>query len=114
MIQDHEIDAWLGDTELEVDQWAHFARLVRAYDDLTADRDGDRADYAEEDSAAWVAAFEIATDGFDLAARGAALREARDAARQGAIVSILDGGSEQGAALATGISRPWIRKALGK
>lgn len=121
MIQDHEIDAWLGPVELTEEQRDEFTRLVRAHDaDVVAKRrqrvgeDYDAQDYREEDTAAWVAALEIAEGTFDLAARGSAYVAARDAAYQGAVMATLAGISEVEAARSAAISRPTLRKALEK
>jgi hypothetical protein len=63
MIQDYEINAWLGPAadDLTPEQRAEFCRLVRAHDDSQRDRDHEFFDYSDDDDAAWVAAYEQAT-----------------------------------------------------
>ena len=115
MIQDHEIDAWLGsDAGLSTEQRAEFSRLVRAYDATQAGREGERADYADEDAAAWYAALDQATGTIDVAARGQAYRDARDAAYAGAVIATLAGVSEVQAAREATIARRTLRQLLGK
>lgn len=120
---DHDLTAWLGDAadEMTPEQRATFDQLAQRYDlEVVARRPGHgtdayhAADYADEDSAALVAAYEHAVGTFDLTARGKALREARDSAQQGGLIAILAGTSEAAAARESGISRPTLRKALGK
>lgn len=114
---------WLGDARAEMsdDQLAEFVRLVQKYEDEIAARrpgygteDYFEVDFFDEDNAAWVAAYEIATDQFDLPRRGRDFRDAREALYQGAIVATLSGVSENAAAAAAGLNRITLRKALGK
>jgi hypothetical protein len=117
MIQDHEIDAWLGDArgDLTDEQWETFASLVRDYErQIAQGREGEAADFWEEDSAAWVAALEQVEGRLDVAARGRAYRDAKDAAYAGAIIATLAGMSEVQAADDATITRATLRKALGK
>lgn len=116
MIQDHEIDGWLGTarTELTDDQYTEFSRLVRAYHDTQANRPGEREDYAEQDEAAWGAAFEQVEGMLDVAQAGAEYRGAQTRAYAAAVIATLAGMSEVEAAQAARISRPTLRKALGK
>lgn len=116
MIEDHVISAWLGPalTDLTADQVAEFTRLVRAYEQTTTARTGEPADYAEEDSAAWVAALEHVEGALDVAARGRAYRTAQDNAYAGAVIAALAGVSEVQAAADATITRATLRKALGK
>lgn len=114
MIQDHEIDAWLGDeTGLTAEQREEFGRLVRAYDAAQVGREGERAD-TDEDTAAWYAALDQATGTLDVAARGQAYRDARDAAYAGAVIAVLAGMPEAEAARRATLPRGTLRKALGK
>jgi len=115
MIQDHEIDAWLGtEAGLSPEQRDEFARLVRAYDAMQAGRDGERADYADEDNAAWMAALDQATGTLDIEARGRAYRAAQDEAYAGAVIAVLAGVPEAEAARQATLPRGTLRKALGK
>jgi hypothetical protein len=116
MIQDHEIAAWLGPAaaELDEDQRDEFARLVRAYAETTTGRQGEPADYADEDTAAWIAALEQVEGTLDVAARGRAYRGAKDQAYAGAIIAALAGVSEVQAARDATITRRTLRQLLGK
>lgn len=117
IVQDDEIDAWLGGpgvNDLTPAQQEEFARLVRAYHATTLDRVGEAADYAEEDEAAWIAALEHVTTGLDVAEAGRAYRSAQTRAYAAAVVAVLAGTSEVEAARAATISRATLRKALGK
>lgn len=115
MIQDHEIDAWLGnEAGLTPEQRDEFARLVRAYDAIQTGREGERADYADEDAAAWMAALDQATGTLDVEARGRAYRTARDDAYAGAVIAVLGGMPEAEAARQATLPRGTLRKALGK
>jgi hypothetical protein len=115
-IQDHEIDAWLGPAleELSEEQREEFGRLVRAHQETQNGREGEDADYAEEDTAAWNAALEHVTGVFDLAARGIAYRDAQDAAYAGAVIATLAGMSEVQAARDATITRRTLRQLLRK
>ena len=114
MIQDNEIDAWLGDAALTPDQRAEFGRLVREYAHTVGHWTGDAADYADEDQAAWVAALESVTGQLDVAARGREYRTARDRAYAGAVIAVLAGMSEVQAAREATITRRTLRRAMGK
>jgi len=115
MVSDREIDAWLGaEVGLSVEQRAEFARLVRAYDEIQAGRDGERVDHADEDEAAWDAALDQTTGTLDLPARGRAFRSARTAAYAGAIIATLAGTSEVQAARDATITRRTLRQILRK
>jgi hypothetical protein len=116
MIQDHEIDAWLGNSDLSPDQRARFSDIVRAYDgQIASKRDGERADWAEDDTAAAIAALELVQGDLDLQARGRAYREAQTAAYMGAVIAHVSGDMhEHIAAEQVGISRGTLRRALGK
>lgn len=114
MIQDHEINAWLGDVELTDEQRDEFATLVRAYAETQAGRDGEPDDYRDEDTAAWVAALEAVEGKLQVSARGRAYREAKTAAYAGAIIAVLDGTSEVQAAAQATITRRTLRQLLGK
>lgn len=111
-----EIDGWLGTAaeRMTEDERAEFGRLVRAYRASQEGRTGDDADYADQDAAAWHAAFLHAVGELDLAARGRAYRHARDAAYAGAVIAVLAGMSEVQAAQEATISRGTLRRALGK
>jgi len=114
MHQVPEITDWLRDADLTTSQRAEFAQLVRAYDALHPERQGSAADWADEDTAAWVAALEQVQGHLDVARRGRAYRDAREAAYAGAVVAVLGGMSEVQAAEQAGIARMTLRKALGK
>lgn len=118
MIQDRDIDAWLGDArgDLTDEQVAEFAAIVRRYEgEIATRRAGERADWAEEDTAAWVAALEHVEGRLDLTGRGRAYREAKTAAYMGAVVTVLAGAaSEVQAASDAAMSRPTLRRTLGK
>lgn len=114
MMQDHEITAWLGPVELTDEQRDRFDRLVREYDETQTGRDGEDADYWEEDNAAMVAALEQVTGTLDVAARGRAYRRAKDEAYAGAMIAALDGASEVQVAADATITRRTLRQLLGK
>ena len=114
MIQDHEIDAWLGDEQISPEQRDEFARLVRAYDATQTGRPDERDDYADEVAAAWMAALDQATGMLDVEARGQAYRDARDDAYASAVIAVLAGMPEAEAARQATLPRGTLRKALGK
>jgi DNA-binding phage protein len=116
MIQDHEIDSWLGDVvnELDADQLDEFQRLVRAYHETQDGRPGEPADYFDEDEAAWRAALEQVEGTLDVEQAGREYHGAKRRAYAAAIIATLAGMSEVEAARAAGISRPTLRKALRK
>ncbi|UTX53273.1 hypothetical protein [Leucobacter aridicollis] len=121
MPQQHEITAWLEDADLTPDQIEEFTRLVTLHEDTVIPArpdygtpDYSSADYADEDTAAWIAALEIVEGTFDLEARGKALLAARADAQQGAIMAVLAGNEEAPTARAAAVSRPWLRKQIGK
>lgn len=123
MIQQADITAWLGDAadDLTDEQITEFTSLVRAYHDTVVTQrpnygtdDYHSADYADDDTAAWIAALEHVTGTLDLAARGRAFIQARTDARQAAIIAALAGEKEAVAARQAAVSRPWLREQLGK
>lgn len=115
-VQGYELDGWLGDVaeEMTDEQRTEFGRLVAAYDATQEGRDGERADWFEQDSAVIVAAFEQAVGELDLPARGRAYREAQHAAHAGAIVAALAGTSEVRASRDATIQRRTLRRLLRK
>jgi hypothetical protein len=120
-IQDHGLDAWLGSAreDMTEEQRAEFGRLVRAYTQTQAGREGEPADWADrptdQDRAAWVAAYEQATGVLDVAARGRAYREAKTAAYAGAMIASLAGQiSERQAAREATITQRTLRQLLRK
>lgn len=110
------LTGWLGVAaeEMTDEQRAEFGRLVRAYTATQAGREGEDADYAEEDNAAWVAAYEQAVGELDVAAHGRAYREAQRAAHASAVIAALAGTSEVRAARDATISRNTLRQLLRK
>lgn len=116
MLQNHEVDAWLSSAgaDLTDDQRAEFARIVRAWDALHADRDGEAADYADQDDAAYMAALERVLGVLDLDRRGRAFRDAKRDAYAGAAIAVIGGMREVDAAAASTLGRMTVRKALGK
>lgn len=115
--------AWLGDAaaDLDTEQREQFDRLVGDYHETVVARrpyygteDYDDRDYEDEDTAAWVAAFELAAGTLNLEARGRAFIRTRTDAQQAAIISVLAGEKEAVAARHAAVSRPWLRKQLGK
>lgn len=110
------LTGWLGVAaeEMTDEQRAEFGRLVRAYTATQDGREGEDADYAEEDNAAWVAAYEQAVGELDVAGRGRAYREAQRAAYAGAVIAALAGTSEVQAARDATIQRRTLRRLLRK
>lgn len=116
MVEDYQIDAWLGGvaTELDAEQRAEFGRIVRAYEAIQASRREETAVRSEQDDAAWTAAFEHVIGTLDVGSRGRAYRNAQHAAYAGAVIAVLTGMSELEAARRSTIPRMTLRKALGK
>lgn len=116
MIQDREIDAWIGGAadELSAEQREEFGRLVRAYDAIQSDRTQGDAGRSERDHAAWTAAYEHVTGTLDIDARGRAYRDSQHAAYASAVIGVLAGMSELEAARRSTIPRMTLRDALGK
>jgi len=116
MIHETDITAWLGDAELTDEQREQFTTLVNTYaTEVQAKRpQHEPGDYADDDQAAWIAAYEIATGTFNLHARGRAMIQAKTDAYQGAIMAALSGTSEVQAAQDAAINRMTLRKLLGK
>lgn len=117
------LTAWLGDAadDLTPEQRTHLEALIDAYQRTIIERrpgygtdDYDERDYFDETEAAWIAALDRVRDEFDLAARGRTYLSARTHAQQGAIIAVLDGVSEAEAARDAVVSRPTLRKMLGK
>lgn len=115
-IEDYEIDGWLGTARpgLTDAQRAEFSRLVRAYYATQTGRPGEREDYTAQDEAARSAALEQVEGVLDVAQAGAEYRAAQTRAYAAAVIATLAGMSEVEAAQAARISRPTLRKALGK
>lgn len=116
-VQEHELTAWLGPVaeHMTEDQRAEFGRLVRAYTQTQAGREGEPADFAEEDNAAWTAAYQQAIGNLDVAARGRAYREAKQAAYAAAVIAALAGEiSERQAAREATITQRTLRQLLRK
>lgn len=114
MATDQQIDEWLEGHELDTDQRERFVRLFAAYEEAVSERPGPRADYIDDDLAAVTAVIEIVTGRFDLEERGRQYLVAKRAAYIGAMLASLDGMSEVRASSLAAITRPKLRKALGK
>lgn len=115
-IQEHGLDVWLSARRPITDeQRAEFGRLVRAYHATQEGREGEPADFAEQDHAAQVAAYEQATGELDVAGRGAAYRQAKTRAYAGAMIASLAGQiSEREAARQATITQRTLRQLLRK
>lgn len=115
-VQDHELDAWLdvAAEDMTPAQRAEFGRLVRAYHATQVGRDGQDADWFEQDNAVRNAALNQALGELDVAALGRAYRQARTDAHAGAVIAALAGTSEVQAARDATIQRRTLRRLLRK
>lgn len=117
-MQEYELDAWLGELRDELTD-EQYDRLLSEARDIEARFPG--RDQDEEQDAAlaatlqWIqgdTSLEKAADA--LVRARAAEREASIHAQQVARLAVLDGMSEVEAARRAGLTRPTVRKALGK
>lgn len=112
-MQDYELDAWLGDTPATYEQRARLLAAAetiaaRYADDEDAERDAFNAAAAvilgDADPAALVEPYQ----------RAQAAAQAAHATMTGAVVAASQEASERALAGSLGLTRPTIRKALGK
>lgn len=115
-MQDHEMTAWLGDTELTAEQYERLRDEVYEIECRYMGEDDD-----QEREAAMVAALQWILGEVTVEQAGRRLLDARIAAarelaatRQVARMAVLDGMPEAQSARAAGIDRMTVRKDLGK